>query len=407
MKNQKDADRQGFLQGTKHERLEEFKAYKVAHSRLLKVSDDVKSAIKYLDKGCFIFCVGPPGSGKTTALEGIYNSLLRDYLPQMELDPGLIPVIKVKTRAEYGRFDWKGHWRDCLVALDEPLIDYKILPRKIVIKGNNDSSTDTDLSGSGPVLRSSFETAAQNRGVVVCLKDEAHHFLHVPSGRMLRQQLEILKSVAERSGTIFALFGTYDLLSLRNMSGQLGRRTKTIHFSRYRPEIEEDINSFADATLTLLNHMPLPKRPTFSDKDVAICFEMSFGCVGLLKMILVATLNSALNASAKSISVQDVMGHELPVDILDQVSMEIIKGERRLEEEKIKRQKVKLRMTQGSAYLKSHPEDGLSSDEEYTEPELPEVQQDSSRRGKPGKRRRVERLPKRDPVGAGRRKSVA
>jgi energy-coupling factor transporter ATP-binding protein EcfA2 len=400
------------LELSNEEKLRYFKQYKAGHDKLKEVSGQVKSAIRYLDDGCFILLVGPSGIGKTTAMNGIYNSLILDYMPAMQADAGLIPVIKVNTKAEDGRFDWKEHWRDCLRELQEPLIDYKILPRRTRFDKSDNIIDPDEGSGTKPVLRNAFESAARNRKLVVCFHDEAHHFTYVSSARLIRQQHEILKSAASRSKSIFALFGTYDLLKLRNLSGQLGRRTVTIHFQRYGTN-DNDIKAFVDALKSLLAHMPLQRRPEFSDRDMETCFYMSLGCIGLLKDIFVASLDSVLEAGAESLSIKDVIEHELPTDVLDRISWEIVNGEKKLEEsaaqQQLRRETIKMRMEKGAKYLVEHPEEAQFSDEQdkQSAPSTSASAQTPAQTKRGGKkRRRVERSPRRDPVGEGR-KNVA
>lgn len=390
------------------EKLAAFKAYKVSHKKMAEVTEEVKAGCRYLSLGCFIVLVGPPGIGKTTVMEGVYNSMLRSYMPQMIANAGFIPAIKINTNAEDGRFDWKLHWTDALRAIQEPLIDYKTLPKRNMLGDGGIRMVDPDGGGSKSVLRQAFESAAKNRGLRVAFHDEAHHFTLVPAARMILRQHEILKSAAERSEAIFTLFGTYDLLKLRNINGQLGRRTKTVHFERYRPTIDADVRAFGEAAITLLAHMPVQVPPVFSNEDLGTLFDMSLGCVGLLKDILVATLDSVLEAGMESVSIQDVIKHELPVDLMDRVSREIINGERKLKEDSAKRQLVKMRLEKGPEYLKDHPEEILPLN--VTESELIEGQQPEgipSKKQSKKKNRRIERSPKRDPVGAGRRKKPA
>lgn len=411
MSKRKGGD-QPLRQLSNEEKIESFKEYKVAHKRIVEVSEQVKSASQYLDRGCFIFLVGPPGIGKTTVMNGVYRDVIRSHIPRMQADLGFIPAIQVNTKAEDGRFDWKEHWKDCLRALREPLIDYKILPKRRLGGDDGQEIMAPDGNGSKTLYRNAFESAARNRKLIICFKDEAHHFTHVSAARLIRQQHEILKSAASRSESIFALFGSYDLLALLNLSGQLGRRTRVVHFERYRPNVKEDVYAFANAAKTLLDHMPLRRTPTFSNDDLMICCDMSLGCVGLLKDILVATLYSVLKANEESLSIKDVMQHELTTDTLDRASKEIIKGEKKLKESEserqLKRQIIKLRMEGGEAYAKENLDHGESSNliEKSLAEELKQKQHASKKQPKK-KSRRIERSPKRDPVGEGRKKKAA
>jgi len=77
----------------------------------------------------------------------------------------------------------------------------------------------------------------------VMIIDEAHHMLMVRKNDMasLEFQFEAIKSLALETQTTIVLVGTYRLLDIRDLSGQLVRRSEIIHFPRYdcrrqRPE---------------------------------------------------------------------------------------------------------------------------------------------------------------------------
>jgi energy-coupling factor transporter ATP-binding protein EcfA2 len=405
--SKRPSDGQNHSPTSNEEKLESFRKFKVAHRNIVAVSNQVKSASQYLEPGCFICLVGPPGIGKTTVMEGVYGSVLRSYMPRMITDPGFIPAIKVNTKAEDGRFDWKEHWKDCLRAILEPLVDYKVRAGRGIGGDKGYEDVNPDGGGAKTLFRNAFEGAAKNRGLVICFKDEAHHFTFVSSARLIRRQHEILKSAAIRSEAIFALFGTYDLLELLNLSGQLGRRTRIFHFERYRPNIQEDVEAFVDALKTLLTNMPLRKPPIFSNDDLATCLDMSLGSVGLMKDILVTTLYSVLESNQTSLSIKDVIEHELSTDILDRVSREIVRGEKKLKmstaTRELKRQTIKLRMEKGAEYEEGNFKEEMPSDDVEEPPTKESEHKQPPRKKRPKKGGRIERSPKRDPVGAGRR----
>lgn len=397
------------------ERLEYFNSYKVSHKNLEYVTAETKSAIKRQAGKGFLFIVGPAGIGKSTGLEKIVNSLLKESMVEMEKNPGLIPYTQVESQAE-GRFDWKEHWIDCLLAIKEPLIEYKTAHGESDLERGSEGRSSLKPS-SRAVLRRAFENGARHRGLICFFLDEAHHLTYVPSAKLLRPQLEIIKSVASRSRAMHALFGTYDLLKLRNASAQLGRRTKTIHFSRYRPDREGDIVAFADVTLSLLNHMPLPEPPDFqSATDLEYFFDKSLGCVGWLKDWFSAALGEVLEEGKKKLTRGILEKNEHPIDVIDKNSIEIIKGEQLLEQDEAKLPTIRLRMLhgnkfkEGAIYSEEARDDknnkDTSSEEEVAsvseETPTPKQPRQSTKKGKP-----IERLPKRDISGEGRKKRAA
>jgi hypothetical protein len=60
--------------------------------------------------------------------------------------------------------------------------------------------------------------------------DEAQHLARISSGRRLSDQLDVIKSIANRTQTVHVLFGTYELMAFRNLSAQLSRRSMDLHF---------------------------------------------------------------------------------------------------------------------------------------------------------------------------------
>ena len=57
------------------------------------------------------------------------------------------------------------------------------------------------------------------------------------------------------------LFGTYDLLAFRNLSGQLSRRSVDVHFCRYRAGNAVDRKIFLNVLGSFARQMPLPEPP--------------------------------------------------------------------------------------------------------------------------------------------------
>jgi hypothetical protein len=109
----------------------------------------------------------------------------------------------------------------------------------------------------------------------------------------LHDQTDCIKSLVNLAQTQFILCGIYDLLPLRNLSGQLCRRSLSIHFPRYLADSEKDLKAFKSALLTLQNHLPLPEPPDLLE-HWEFCYEQSIGCIGILKSFLLRTLSAML-----------------------------------------------------------------------------------------------------------------
>jgi AAA domain len=405
----------GLLKQSWKERLRFFIERKILHKKMMSVGADIQGAIhRRADEG-IIFVMGPTRVGKTTVFKHLVNSLLKDYMQEMIADPGCIPVAGMEMPSYPRGYIWKDHWVGCLEALNEPMIEHKTASRIPDVSDDRVFREKVRESKTETILRRAFENAAKKRKLRVFCIDEAHHLTLVPYAKMYRAQLEVIKSVASRSHAVQVLFGTYDLLKLRNANGQLGARAKTIHFSRYRPDTKDDLKSFADVATSLASYMPLAELPSL-EKDMDYCFEMCLGCVGLLKIWMIDALGDALENGQRTLSRKDLERHEPPLDVLEKISDEIVKGEAALEQKEWLREKIRRRMLQatGAAYLPTPLEAG----EEYRDdpPNNPaDVEEEGTLATTGGKARRkrtrkggkIERAPKRDKVGGGRKKDAA
>lgn len=258
-------------------RIAYFKDYTIAHPKLIEAGRKLMHSIREPGGAALIFVFGPTGVGKSTLLKRLTQKLLQEALPLMDVDKGYIPIAGVEVKTpEDSNFDWNDFYIRALMALEEPMIEKKI------------NRTGTKLK-----LRLALESALRNRHPDAFYIDEAQNFGKVASGRKLQDQADCLKSLANLAQTRFILCGTYELLPLRNLSGQLCRRSHSIHFPRYLADSAQDLKAFRSALLTLQNHLPLPEPPDLVE-HWEFCYEQSMGCIGILKDLLLRTLSTAL-----------------------------------------------------------------------------------------------------------------
>jgi hypothetical protein len=393
-------------------RLEFFQECRIVHGKMASTVEDIISAIRRRAGEGFIFVVGPTRIGKTTVLEYVVKKLLEDSMEEMLNDPGCIPVGWVETRPYQRGYDWKDHWAGCLNAIREPLIEHKVEQGPPHYGNECDTRTFPREGKTAAILRRAFEEAAKHRKLRVFCLDEAQHLTLVPYSKMYRAQLEIIKSVASQSKAMHVLFGTYDLLKLRNASGQLGSRAVTTHFSRYRPDSRADLQEFAEAMLSLSALMPFKEPPDLS-KALDYCFDICLGCIGLLKVWFTDALATALESGERTLTLKSLEKNAPPIDVLDKISSEIVYGEKMLEQNENRRSVIKLRMLKGSKYEEPEPSqhslavrqdktDCLAESDVQGDDAQPVKSKRGQKKGRPG-----ERSPKRDSVGGGRKKGVA
>jgi hypothetical protein len=208
--------------------------------------------------------------------------------------------------------------------------------------------------------------------------DEAQHLGKIPSGRRLLDQLDVIKSIANQTKTAHVLFGTYDLLAFRNLSGQLSRRSIDVHLARYRAEISEDRQTFVNVVRSFEEELPFEDRPDLLS-DWEFLYERSIGCVGVLKEWLVRAATAALRRGGRQLTKADLESQALSIAQCEQMHAETANGELQLQES-------------GQSLARFRGRLGLSvSGTENADSKLPIT---PVRGRRPG-----QRLPTRDPVG--------
>ncbi len=230
MENEKKTFPRELLQQSKEERYMYFKNKVIGHDRLLEVDQEVLHAIRYPTSISIILIYGPTGVGKSTLGMRIVRKLLEVENDAMLQDPGYLPVAWMNAIAASRSYDWREHFDRALRAAKEPLIDYKIRDSELIASKHKQVNR-ADLTELA--LRKSFASCTHNRRMKVFILDEAQHLNRIGSGKRYIDQMDTIKSVAEETGVIHVLIGTYDLLSLTDLNGQLCRRTVQIHFYRY------------------------------------------------------------------------------------------------------------------------------------------------------------------------------
>lgn len=287
------ATQEGFprklLDRTVTEKVAYFKQYTMAHPKLSDAAQRLMCLIQEPAGTGLIFLLGPTGVGKSTLLQRLSQKIIEAALPDLEQDSGRIPIAGIEAATpEFSNFDWRDFYFRGLKALSEPCIQIPSRSRINTLK-----------------LRQTFESALQHRQPAAFYIDEAQNLGKVASGRKLRDQTDCLKSLANLTGVLFVLTGTYELLMLRNLSAQLCRRAAEVHFSRYQSDTVDDLKQFRAILQTFQRHLPLMEEPDLL-RDWEFCYERCIGCVGILKDWLTRAFVTALNQGQHTLTRSDL-----------------------------------------------------------------------------------------------------
>lgn len=341
-------------------RLIKFNQLLIAHPKLQEVDNHINNFLRNPCSSHIALVYGPTGVGKTVLSIAIKRRILEKHLSALENNPGIIPIVWMRVSPPHlGQFSWRSFYIDALEAINEPLIQYKT---DVNVKYNRTANATT--------LEKAFKKALKHRQTSVVIIDEAQHFGKIASGKRLLDQMDVIKTLSEDSGTLYILFGTYDLWMFRDLSGQLARRNQSIHFPRYYAERKEDITNFKSILHTFETHLPFEKKPELV-KNWDYFYERSIGCVGILKNWLERSISKALYEGKNTIYYKHLQDTALSISQCEKIIRESINGENNvLESEKTNEELIRLLKIE----TKEHP----------------------ARRGK---RDVGKRNPQRDPVG--------
>ena len=317
---------------SRQEKLDLFRNCTVVHPHLKKAYEEFRDAVNNPGGASIIFLFGPTGVGKTTLLRQIMKVMVSEKTARLERDPNYLPVATAEARApESGSFDWKAYYQSILTSLSElPASDYPIPSRSRLKKSKSDQRNIGSSNSHLSTLREQVIVNIQHRELVVFLTDEAQRFSKLASSSRQQVQMDALQSMASMTNTLHGLFGTYELLEFRNLSGQLSRRSIDIHFPRYQADCDSDLVEFQRVLKSFGEKMTLEQTPEL-EIHWEFFYERSIGCVGILKDWLTQAYRKALHESASTLSEHHWQPYAPSIAQCLQIAAEAIEGEKAFE----------------------------------------------------------------------------
>ncbi len=310
------------------ERREAFFSFKTTHDHLENAFQTVMRLIRTPDCGRLGIGIGPTGAGKSTLLGSAQRKIEIELGDELRADPSRIPsVIVTACPSENHAFNWRLFYLRVLAGCREVASQQKV---PIEFLDGRPLFRQMAKADTAAGLREAVCEVLLQRRPRALFVDEAQHILKTGSGEHLQSQLDVLKTLADECKVPIILFGTYSLLIQHEMNGQLGRRSTTIHFPRYRFNVPQELTCFDRVLTTFTAKIPTEILPDLmAHRD--FLFERSLGCIGMLKETLVRAVNLAIQEKTPTVTKCQLQRSVLDARKCEAILREILEGERLFE----------------------------------------------------------------------------
>lgn len=245
----------------------------INHPFFVQARNELLYRIKQNFGQTLTFVIGPSGAGKTYLIDEISATVLKEESQLMLEHPDYIPIISWKVEAASTKtFSWKSTFFEGFRHLNQ---SEDMSKKKIGFKVGNMGNTSD--------LRRAFENSIEHRRLKWLILDDAQHFNKALSGTSAQDNMDVLKSLADKAKCRIILVGTYELISMLFHSAQLSRRSRIIHFPRYNMiKSDTELAYFKKAVRTFEGLIPVIKKPDLCTYWEFL-YERTIGCVGILK----------------------------------------------------------------------------------------------------------------------------
>lgn len=249
----------------------------------------VRRALKDFE---LVVLVGPSRVGKGALL----RALDQELNAVVEEKPSELRSAIVRTESAFRRaFSWKRFWVLCLRAVGDALPECKV-NREMPACGVARGTGARYRSATEPQLADDFRRAAQDRGLEVLFVDEALAMLKNERGRVLQDQLDILRDLADTEPFKFVLVSTPRILDHLDLSEELDSRITEVYFPRYSRDSEAQFERFRRTVRTLMNSLPEASRFTLTGEQLLALHMASAGCIGHVVHHFRAAINTCLES---------------------------------------------------------------------------------------------------------------
>lgn len=296
-------------------------ATRIEHAHFIRAVDELFNAMASVRPGEVVAAAGPSRVGKSLA---VAEALKRICGTSAEPGSSQFPYVLVEAgnTSDGGAFSTKAFMWDACKAIQHPIYGS---PMPNDPDGNKLHMRIHRTPES--VLRSGFEHATSAMGTQFFVIDEAQHFRYVAGRGRAEAFLNSLKCLANKTGMVLVLVGSYELLDMLCLAPHMIGRQVTVEFPRYRNNLPHDRKAFKGVLAAWSQLLPFeqPDTSLLTWKD--FLYDQTFGCVGLLSIWLRAALASAISANEPTFTLAALHRTRMPFGLKEAIAREITRGE--------------------------------------------------------------------------------
>ena len=239
--------------------------------------------------------VGLSGVGKDALSEEIVREI---NVPILDTCDKVRAVMVTAPSAQGRAFSMRDLWQDVSVKLDEPLVDQKVDldtgTNHLLGEGRVALTPAQRKSKSAHDLKNIACRAAIDRKLRLLVINEAFAIVKTESGVTLKEQLDVLRNLADEAPFRIALISTGRILGKFQASGELARRLGIMHFPHYgsplgtngrrvsHPDPVAARKAHLGVFVSLQSELPERSRLKPTPNQLEDLYELTLGCAGHL-----------------------------------------------------------------------------------------------------------------------------
>ena len=280
--------------------LEDVETQTIRHPYFMRALNKIFTMLSFKRGKRVIVLIGPSGCGKSSLIVKLIELLTSPEQRAAGVAPYVV-TVEAPT-PEHRPFRFRPLYIDILKALRDPTVEEKIHTRPGPSPGYWDSKASSYGSRreSPDILKQVVEDAIRMLGVSILIIDEAQHILKVTSARQLIDHLDVIKSIANRTGIKIVLCAHYEFSAVNNLNSQLIRRLKKIHFKRYNKRIASQYQKFVN-TIDTYQGMLATAIDFNLIEHTEYLYEGTLGCVGELCDWIIRALEEAISSGSSKL----------------------------------------------------------------------------------------------------------